>query len=98
MTHMSVMTRSAIALALLAGACSKPTKLGVAECDAYLDKVAACAAKVGGATGQSLTKMRAMMADAWAQSAADSAHSATLPKTCDAALADAKKQVPQCDW
>jgi glutamine synthetase len=79
-------------------ACGKPDKIGVAECDAYLDKAAACATQVGGATGDSLAKMRAMMADAWKQSAADSAQRDMLPKTCEAAIADAKKQVPQCEW
>jgi len=78
--------------------CGKPDKIGVAECDAYLEKAAACAAKVGGVTGDSLAKMRAMMADAWKQSAEDSAQRDMLPKTCDAAIADAKKQVPQCEW
>jgi hypothetical protein len=76
----------------------KSDKIGVAECDAYLDKAAACASQVGGATGDSLAKMCAMMADAWKQSAADSAQRDMLPKTCDAAIADAKKQVPQCEW
>lgn len=88
-----------------AAACSKGggngaggDKLGVAECDAYLDKMAACATKQGGQTGEQLTKMRNMMAGAWKDSVKDAAQKAEMPKACTTAIADMKKQFPTCDW
>ncbi len=73
-------------------------KLGVPECDAYLDKMAACATKQGGTTGEQLTKMRNMMAGAWKDSVKDDAQKAEMPKACTTAIADMKKQFPTCDW
>lgn len=93
---------ASIALALAAG-CGKGGgggggKLGVAECDAYLDKMAACAAKKGGKTGEQLTKMRDMMANAWRDSAKNADQKGQLPGVCTSAIEDMKKQVADCDW
>jgi len=66
------------------GACSKSggsggggDKLGVPECEAYLDKMSACAGKSDKTTGEQKKKMRKMMATA---------------------IADMKKQFPNCEW
>ena len=84
---------------VLSAACSKGgDKLGVPECDAYLDKMAACAKQTGGTTGEQLTKMRAMMASAWKDSVKDAGQKEQMPATCTSAIADMKKQVPSCDW
>ncbi len=73
-------------------------KLGIAECDDYLAKMDKCADKVGGATAEQLHKMKDMMSKAWAEEAKDENMKKEMPKTCTDAIADAKKQVPACDW
>jgi hypothetical protein len=95
----------AMSTASVLGACSKGgggggdgDKLGVPECDAYLDKMAACAKKSDKTTGEQLTKMRDMMAGAWKDSVKDAAQKAEMPKMCTTAIADMKKQFPTCDW
>lgn len=86
-------------LALCLAACGKKTdKIGVAECDAYEDKMAACASKLGGVNGEGLTKMRKMMLDAWKKDAENADTRKEMPKTCAQAIDDMKKQFPQCDW
>ena len=72
--------------------------LGVPECDAYLDKMAACAKKSDKTTGEQLTKMRDMMAGAWKDSVKDPEQKKEMPKMCTTAIADMKKQFPTCDW
>jgi len=72
--------------------------LGVAECDAYLDKMAACAKKSDKTTGEQLTKMRDMMANAWKDSVKDPEQKKEMPRVCTTAIADMKKQIPTCDW
>lgn len=93
--------RSMIVTLVLASlaACGKgDSKLGVAECDAYLDKMAACAKKLGGAEGQQLTRMRDMMSRAWHEEVKNEEMRASMPSVCTTAIADMKKQVPSCDW
>jgi len=88
-----------LCLVLAAAACGKKNaSIGVPECDAYETKMAACADKVGGTTGEQLNKMRNMMIEPWQKSAADEAQKKDLPSTCTGAINDMKKQVPQCDW
>jgi uncharacterized protein (DUF885 family) len=82
----------------LAGCGKHSDKIGVAECDAYEDKMAACASKIGGDNGEGLTKMRKMMLEAWKKDAESEDTRAYMPKTCNQAVADMKKQFPQCDW
>jgi hypothetical protein len=72
--------------------------IGIAECDQYLAKLAACAKKVGGQTGESLERSGKMFADVWKDNAKDDAMKAELPKTCTDATAAAKKQFAQCEW
>jgi hypothetical protein len=72
--------------------------LGVPECDAYLDKMAACAKKSDKTVGDQLTKMRDMMANAWKDSVKDPEQKKEMPKMCTGAIADMKKQFPTCDW
>lgn len=82
-------------------ACGKKSggdKIGVDECDAYETKMAACATKVGGNVGDQLTKMRKMMIEPWQKDAKDEASKKDLAKVCTTAIADMKKQLPQCDW
>lgn len=73
-------------------------KLGVPECEAYLDKMSACAAKSDKTTGEQLTKMRDMMAGAWKDSVKDPEQKKEMPKMCTTAIADMKKQFPNCEW
>ncbi len=87
------------------GACSKSggsggggDKLGVPECEAYLDKMSACAGKSDKTTGEQLTKMRDMMANAWKDSVKDPEQKKEMPKMCTTAIADMKKQFPNCEW
>ena len=97
MTAFSRSLSRSLVLVLALAACGKKgggDKLGVPECDAYLDKMAACAAKVGGKTGDQLTKMRNMMAEAWKADLKEP----SLPKVCTGAIDDMRKQAPQCDW
>jgi uncharacterized protein (DUF885 family) len=87
-----------IVFALAACGTQASDKIGVAECDAYEAKMAACASKVGGNVGDQLTKMRKMMLDAWKKDAANESMRAELAKTCSGAISDMKKQLPQCEW
>ncbi len=90
----------ALFLVLCLAACSKhpSDKIGVAECDAYEDKMAACASKIGGVNGEGLTKMRKMMLEAWTKDAESAETRKEMPRTCLQAVEDMKKQFPQCDW
>ena len=99
MTKLVFASALSFALALAAG-CGKKggSKVGVAECDAYLDKIAACADKVGGQTGASLKRTHKMFGDVWRDNAKDASMKDQLPQTCAAAIADAKKQFTQCAW
>jgi hypothetical protein len=80
------------------GCKGKSSGVGVAECDQYLEKVAACGKKIGGQTGESLERSTKMFADAWRDNAKDDSMKDQLPKTCSDATAAAKKQFPQCEW
>ena len=92
-------TKLTLFLALCLAACGKKSdKIGVAECDAYEDKMAACASKIGGVNGEGMTKMRKMMLDAWKKDAENAETRKEMPKTCTQAVDDMKKQFPQCDW
>jgi hypothetical protein len=94
------MTKHLILAMALLGACGskKSESIGVAECDAYETKMAACAQKVGGKVGDQLESMRKMMIEPWQKNAADDNSKGDLPKVCTNAIADMKKQLPQCDW
>ena len=95
------MTKAKLCLfvVLCLAACSKKSdKIGVAECDAYEDKMAACASKIGGVNGEGLTKMRTMMLEAWKKDAESEETRTYMPKTCTQAVEDMKKQFPQCAW
>jgi hypothetical protein len=101
MTKLKILFTSAfISLSLFVAACgSGGAKLGIAECDDYLTKMDKCADKVGGATGDQIRKMRDMISKAWQEhDMKDESSKKELPKTCTSAIADMKKQVPQCDW
>ncbi len=94
------MTKHLILAVALLGACGskKSDSIGVAECDAYETKMAACASKVGGKVGEQLESMRKMMVEPWQKDAKDDSSKKDLPKVCTNAIADMKKQLPQCDW
>lgn len=94
------MTKHLILAMVLLGACGskKSDSIGVAECDAYEQKMAACAQKVGGKIGDQLESMRKMMLEPWQKDAKDENSKKDLPKVCTNAIADMKKQLPQCDW
>ena len=94
------MTKHLILAVALLAACGgkKSDSIGVPECDAYEQKMAACAQKVGGKIGDQLESMRKMMIEPWQKDAKDESSKKDLPKVCTNAIADMKKQVPQCDW
>ncbi len=91
---------TALVLAAIACGKGKGETIGVAECDDYETKMAACADKVGGNIGDSLTKMRKMMIEPWQKQAgqADDQGKKDMAKVCTDAIKDMKKQVPQCEW
>jgi hypothetical protein len=92
---------SAFTLSFLLGACGgsgKSDGIGVPECDQYLEKVEACAKKVGGQIGGSLERGAKMFSDAWKDNAKDPSMKEQLPKTCTEATAAARKQFSQCEW
>jgi hypothetical protein len=95
-----LITAITIALSLSTAACGKKggDGVGVPECDHYLDKLHACARKVGGQIGASLDRTHEMFADIWRDNAKDDAMKSELPKTCTQATEDAKKQFGQCAW
>jgi hypothetical protein len=89
----AMMKRLVVLLAL--GACGKKSaRIGIAECDAYQEKMAACAQKIGGSVGQQLDKTSTMMADAWRAETSNK----ELPAVCASAITDMQKQLPQCAW
>lgn len=96
----AAMTKHLILAVALLAACGgkKSDSIGVPECDAYEQKMAACAQKVGGKIGDQLESMRKMMIEPWQKDAKDESSKKDLPKVCTNAIADMKKQVPQCDW
>jgi hypothetical protein len=99
MTMKNFASAAFVSLSLLTAACGGGgSKLGVPECDDYLTKMDKCAEKVGGANGDQIKKMKDMISKAWAEDAKNDSMKAELGKTCTAAIADMKKQVPQCDW
>jgi hypothetical protein len=84
-----------LALVLAVAACSKKSaRIGVAACDAYDDKMAACAQKVGGSVGRQLESVRETMRAAWRAEI----RNPDLPQACVAATSDMQKQLPQCAW
>jgi hypothetical protein len=89
---------SVVALAVGAGACGKGDTIGVAECDAYVAKLVACADKVGGQSGESLKRFSKRMVESWKDSASKPEQKEMLAKTCSEAIVDSRKQNPQCEW
>jgi hypothetical protein len=83
---------------LALGACGKSDSIGVAECDAYIQKLNKCADKVGGNQGESLKRFSKMMLDSWKDSSTKPEQKDMLAKTCAQAIEDSKKQNPQCEW
>jgi len=86
-------------VALMLSACgSKSDSIGVAECDAYVQKLNQCADKIGGDNGAALKRFSKRMLDDWKGSASKPDEKSMLAKTCSQAIEDSKKQNPQCDW
>ncbi len=83
---------------LLGGCGGKSDGIGVAECDAYVQKLSQCADKIGGINGDALRRFSKRMVADWKDSASKPDEKAMLAKTCSEAIADSKKQNPQCDW
>jgi hypothetical protein len=92
-----VLLAGLLSLAALAG-CGGGKKLGIAACDKFIAKEKACGDKLGGDQGKSLGKQADMMYDAWAKDKENQDTAAMLDDTCKEALADAAKNLPQCDW
>jgi hypothetical protein len=88
-----MMTRLALVLAV--AACSKKSaRIGVAECDAYQERMTECAAKLGGAVGKQLETVRETMLKAWTAER----NNPGLARACSDATGDMQKQLPQCAW
>lgn len=84
---------------LALAACGKGSGgVGVAECDAYLTQVRACASKKGGDVGGQLDKMADMMQKAWAADVDNPSAKPYMAETCTSAINDMKTKVPDCDW
>jgi len=83
---------------LVVGACGKSDSIGVAECDAYVQKLEKCADKIGGNEGESLKRFSKMMLESWKGSAGKPEEKDMLAKTCAQAIEDSKKKNPQCEW
>ena len=104
---MKNLTKTMVLAVLLAGsitACGKKKDgggggaTGVAECDDYLSKMAACAKKMEGKGGEQLTKMADMMAKSWAEDVKNEEMKKAMPDACKKAVKDMAKQMPDCDW
>src|SRR5258706_13734342 len=77
--------------------------IGVAECDDWIAKMNACAAKNTGMIGDSLRKQVDMMSTAWKEDAAKPEMKEMLGKTCKEAVQNMatngpKQGVTNCDW
>lgn len=89
---------SVVSTFLLAACCGKSDSIGVAECDAYVQRLNQCADKVGGPSGDALRRFSKRMVTDWKDSAGKPEQKEMLAKTCSEAIADAKKANPMCDW
>src|SRR4051812_25544913 len=98
-----------VALLLIAAApaCKKGggggDKIGVAECDDWIAKMNACAAKNTGMIGDSLKKQVDMMSKAWKEDASKPEMKDALGKTCKEAVQNMatngpKQGITNCDW
>jgi hypothetical protein len=83
-----------VAIVLLA--CSTGGKVGVAECDDYLEKALKCSEK--GGPGEALKMSNDMLKKSWVKNAGDATQKSILPATCKAALEGAKKAYTACEW
>lgn len=77
--------------------------IGVAECDDWIAKMNACAAKNTGMIGDSLKKQVDMMSKAWKEDAAKPEMKDALGKTCKEAVQNMatngpKMGITNCDW
>lgn len=95
----------ALLLTAAAPACKKGggDKIGVAECDDWIAKMNACAAKNSGMIGDSLKKQVDMMSKAWKEDASKPEMKDALGKTCKQAVQDMavngpKQGITNCDW
>ena len=94
-----VLLMCVLSAAALAGACGGgKKKVGVASCDEFIAKERACGEKIGGDQGTGLEKQADMMIDVWSTDAKNKDAAGSLADTCSEALADAAKNLPQCDW
>jgi hypothetical protein len=69
-------------------------KVGVKECDDYISKLDACAAKVGGKDGEQMKSMAKMMREAWSKDAKNPDAKKYLAETCESAVEDLAEQLP----
>ena len=92
-----VLLMCVISAAALAG-CGGGKKIGVASCDSFVEKEKACGDKIGGDQGAGLKKQADMMVDMWSKDKDNKDAAAGLDDTCKEAMADAAKNLPQCDW
>jgi hypothetical protein len=86
-----------VSAAALAG-CGGGKKLGIASCDSFIEKEKACGDKIGGDQGKGLKSQADMMYDAWSKDKDNKDAAGMLEDTCKEAIADAAKNLPQCDW
>jgi hypothetical protein len=107
MTNQIKLMGVALLLAAAAPGCKKGggsgDKIGVAECDDWIAKMNACAAKNTGMIGDSLKKQVDMMSKAWKEDASKPEMKAELGKTCKQAVQDMavngpKQGITNCDW
>lgn len=80
------------------GCSAAPDPIGVAVCDRYVARLDRCAVTLGGRGGDSLRRFGKRLADSWRARAAEADQRDVLTRTCTQAIADARRQHPQCDW
>ncbi len=81
---------------LALGGCTSGDKIGVVECDDYLEKARKCSEK--GGPGEALKMSNDMLKKSWAKTMTESGQKAMLPITCRAALEGARKAYTACEW
>jgi hypothetical protein len=92
-----VLMISVLATMALAG-CGGKKKIGIAACDTYLEKVRACADKIGGDQGTGLKKQTDMLEDDWMKQKDNKDTAAGMEGVCKTALDQASQAFSQCDW
>ena len=69
------------------------SRIGVLQCDQYLDRISACLPKVPAARRQALTTQARESFATWKEAAAHPLHRETLPQACTVTLELAREEL-----